>query len=70
MNAGKAPNAYHRRLATAILADVKPVGKDDTAKNVTYRLMYLFLRFLSRRLELSRVTLSHIVDIKKRYRVP
>lgn len=38
MNAERAPNAYHRRLATAIPADVKLVGKDDTARNVTLRL--------------------------------
>jgi len=34
MSAERDPNVYHHRLATTILVNVKPAGKDDIARKV------------------------------------
>lgn len=39
MSAKKDPNAYRRRMAMAILVDVKLAGKDDTARKVILSLI-------------------------------
>jgi len=44
MNAKKDLNAYRRRMATAILVDVKLAGKDDTAKKVILPLVLSYAR--------------------------